>query len=126
MALKIALKPQERMIVGGAVVRNAGNSTGHLIVENKVPVLRQRDIMGEAEANTLVRRLYFTIQLVYIDQQTPQPHIRAYWHLAKDLLTACPALSPQLDRIGKEILAGRYYPALKIAGRLVKTEKEEG
>jgi flagellar protein FlbT len=125
MALKISLKPNERMIVGGAVVRNAGNTAYRLIIENKVPVLRQRDIMGEAEADTLRRRLYFTIQLIYIDQQRPEPHLTAYWQIVRRLLTEDPQLLPTVDRISHEILAGRYYQALKLARELVKMEQEE-
>ncbi len=45
MALKISLKPHEKMILGGAVITN-GNSMGcHLVIENKVPILREKDIL---------------------------------------------------------------------------------
>ena len=125
MALKITLKPNERMIVGGAVVQNAGSVACRLIIENRVPVLRQRDIMGEAEADTLLRRLYFTIQLIYVDQQTPEPHLAAYWELVRQLLTATPQMLERVDCISAEILAGRYYRALKLARELVKTEQKE-
>ena len=37
MALKISLKPNESLIIGGAVITN-GNSKSDLIVENNVPV----------------------------------------------------------------------------------------
>ena len=124
MALKITLKPQERMIVGGAVLRNGSSGSCHLIIENRVPVLRQRDIMGEAEASTLIRRLYFTIQLIYIDQQTPEPHLAAYWHLAKMLLSEDPQQAALVNRISGEIVAGRYYPALKLASKLVNMEQK--
>jgi flagellar protein FlbT len=126
MALKISLRPGERMIVGGAVVCNGSAGVCHLIVENKVPVLRQRDIMGEAEATTLRRRIYFAIQLIYIDQQTPAPHVAAYWELVKDLLSREPEQAGALDRISAQVLAGRYYEALKLAAKLMKTETERG
>ncbi len=126
MALKISLKPQERMIIGGAVVRNGSSGACHLIIENKVPLLRQRDIMGEAEATTVRRRIYFTIQLIYIDQQTPAPHIAMYWELVKRLLHQEPEQAGAVDRISGQILAGRYYEALKGAAKLVKEENESG
>ena len=43
MGLKITLKPGERMIIGGAVITNAGTKC-HFIVENTVPILRDKDI----------------------------------------------------------------------------------
>ena len=39
MALKIALKPHEKMILAGAVVTN-GNTPASLIIENEVTLLR--------------------------------------------------------------------------------------
>ncbi|MCP4374071.1 MAG: flagellar protein FlbT, partial [Deltaproteobacteria bacterium] len=42
MALKITLKPNERMIIDGAVITN-GSTVTDFIIENKVPILRQSD-----------------------------------------------------------------------------------
>ncbi len=66
MALKITLKPQERVIIGGAAVTN-GSARSILIIENDVPILREKDIMSEINANTPCKHLYFIIQLMYID-----------------------------------------------------------
>jgi flagellar protein FlbT len=46
MALKLSLKPGEKMIIGGAVVKN-GDAKAELFIENQVPLLREKDIMGE-------------------------------------------------------------------------------
>ncbi|NIP22383.1 MAG: flagellar protein FlbT, partial [Aliifodinibius sp.] len=48
----MTLKPDEKMIVGGAVVTNGNSSNIHLIIENKVPVLRQKDILTEKKATS--------------------------------------------------------------------------
>ena len=51
MALRLKLKPGERVIVGGAVVRN-GSSRAELFVENDTPVLRE--VPSPVTANTAV------------------------------------------------------------------------
>ena len=66
MALRISLKPHEKMILGGAVIANDNNAACHLIIKNRVPILREKDILSEEEANSPSRRLYFVIQLMYI------------------------------------------------------------
>ena len=58
MPLKITLKPRERLILGGAVLRNGDGAT-HLLVENEVPILRERDILTEKNAASPCRRVYF-------------------------------------------------------------------
>jgi len=45
MPLRLTLKSQERVIIGGAVVKN-GDSRTELHVENKVPILRETDILS--------------------------------------------------------------------------------
>ena len=49
MSLKLRLKPDEKVIIGRAVIRN-GPKACDLLVENNVPILRQKDILTEAEA----------------------------------------------------------------------------
>jgi flagellar protein FlbT len=124
MALKITLKPNEKMIVGGAVVTN-GNAAGcDLIIENKVPLLREKDIMNEKEADSLARRIYFTIQLMYIDEGNLTTHHKAYWELVKDLIGVEPRLLGLIDQVNEHIVSSKYYQALKLAGELIHHEQE--
>lgn len=123
MALKIKLKPHERMIVGGAVVMN-GETKCDLIIENEVPVLRDKDIMREKDANTPSKRIYFIIQLMYIDVSDPVGKHNIYWSLVKDFLDAAPRTADTLAEISSLIIEGKYYPALKLARKLIDYEKE--
>jgi flagellar protein FlbT len=123
MALKISLKPHERMIIGGAVVTN-GDSRTRLVIENKVPLLREKDILSEQEANSPARRIYFTVQLMYVDEENLMTHHELYWNLVEELVRAAPSVITLVDQISEHILFGRYYQALKIAQQLIEYEEE--
>ena len=124
MALRITLKPREKMILGGAVITNGNGFRCNLIIENKVPILREKDILNESEANSLCRQLYFAIQLMYIDEENLAAHQKIYWKLVKDLINAAPSSMILIDQISEEILGGRYYQALKLAKQLIDYEQE--
>ena len=124
MALKITLKAGERMILGGAVVVNANRSNCKLLIENKVPILRQNDIMTTDEANTPCRRIYFSIQLMYIDEAHLATHHDTFWELVKEVAAAAPSTTGLIDQIGEQILQGRYYQALKLTKELIAYEQE--
>ncbi|MGA1869721.1 MAG: flagellar biosynthesis repressor FlbT [bacterium] len=124
MALKITLKPHERMVIGGAVVTNANsNTSANLIIENNVPVLREKDILSVKDANTPCTRIYFVIQLMYVDEENLVTHHNTYWKLVHDLIRAAPSVLGLVDQISEQILNGRYYQALKIAQKLIKYER---
>jgi flagellar protein FlbT len=124
MALRISLKPNEKMILGGAVITNGNGFRCNLIIENKVPILREKDILSESEANSQCRQLYFVIQLMYIDEENLEVHQKSYWKLVKDLVKAAPSSMTLIDQISEDILGGRYYQALKSAQRLIDFEQE--
>jgi flagellar protein FlbT len=124
MALKITLKPNEKMIVGGAVVTNGNAKNSDLIIENNVPVLRQKDILSEQEATSHCRQIYFIIQLMYIDGENLADHQHTYWKLVRELLEAVPRLTGLIDEINEYILIGNYYQALKLARQLIDYEQE--
>ena len=111
------------MIIGGAVVTN-GNSKSELLVENNVPILRQKDIMNEKDANSPTRRIYFVIQLMYIDEKNLALHHKNYWKLVQDFIQAVPTALPTVDQISNNILGGQYYHALKLARNLIDYEEE--
>lgn len=123
MSLKITLKPHERIIIDGAVVTN-GDSTSDLIIENNVPILRQKNIMSEREADSPCRRIYFVIQLMYVDGQNLETYHNMYWNLVRALVEVAPSVLVQIDQISEYILKAEYYQALKLAKKLMDYEED--
>ncbi|MGC2063947.1 MAG: flagellar biosynthesis repressor FlbT [Thermodesulfovibrionales bacterium] len=123
MALKITLKPGEKLIIGGAVIAN-GKTRSDFVVENTVPILREKDIMSLKDADSACKKIYFAIQLMYIDEKNMSEHHKVFWDLVKDVVGAAPSRKEQLTEISGHIIAGRYYQALKIARKLIDYEQE--
>jgi flagellar protein FlbT len=123
MPLKITLKPRERLILGGAVLCN-GPAGAHLVVENEVPILRERDILSEREANSPCRRIYFAVQLMYVDEAHLEEHLKLYWMLVKDVMTAAPSTASITGEISRLVAEKKYYQALKTARQLIEYEQK--
>ena len=123
MSLKLRLKPEEKVLVGKAVIQN-GPRTSEFVVENNVPILRQKDILTEEEANSPSRRVYFVIQLMYIDTEKLVEYHGKYWELVNDILVAAPSTRPYIEKISEQILACDYYQALKLTRKLMNYEEE--
>lgn len=123
MALRISLRPHERVIIGGAVIKN-GTSPSEMTIENNVPVLRQKNIMSDADAVSPCRRIYFVIQLMYVDEKNLEKYHKTYWDLVRDLVEAAPSLLGLIDQISEHIFRTEYYQALKLAKKLITYEEE--
>ena len=123
MALKITLKPREKFILGGAVIAN-GDAKSTFVIENDVPILREKDIMTLASANTPCKKIYFAIQLMYVDGKNLTEHHKTFWELVKDVAEAAPSRKQILQEISRHILDDRYYPALKLTKKLIEYEQE--
>lgn len=123
MPLKINLKPHEKVIIGGAVVKN-GDKSNSLFIENNVPLLREKDIMKDEDAKTFCSGIYFVIQLMYIDGKNLSKYHGTYWKLVRDLTEAVPRTVGIIDQISQHVLDEDYYQALKLAKKLLEFEKE--
>jgi flagellar biosynthesis repressor protein FlbT len=123
MALALTLKPQERVILGKAVVRNASRQSIRLVVETEIPVLRQTDILPEGQARTPCARLYLTVQMLYLEPEQQEAIQELYLRLAREVVAAAPSLSPLLQEISLHVAAGAYYRALQTAKVLRKQEE---
>lgn len=122
MALKVEIKPGERMIIGEAVVTNEG-SRARLTIEGDAPILREKDILRPEDADTPCKKIYLMIQMMYLSSD-PRRHFELYFEMLKDIMEAAPSTTPQIDAINNEILTGAYYKALKRAKLLIAYEKE--
>jgi flagellar protein FlbT len=123
MALKISLRPHERLIIGNAVIENGG-SRSEFMVENNIPILREKDIMSASDADSPCRRIYFVIQLMYVDEKNLAEHHNSYWELVKDVVEAAPSTLGLIDQISWYILGNKYYQALKLTKKLIEYERE--
>ncbi len=122
MALKIILKPYEKIIIAGAVVTNGGSGTS-LLIENNVPVLREKDILKEENVDSPARRIYFVVQLMYLDENNLAIHHQLYWRLVREFLSAAPSTVKLIENISKYILNANYYKALKLVRKLIDYEQ---
>lgn len=122
MALKVELKPGERILIGDCVVTN-GDQRTRFLLEGTAPILREKDIMTRTRADTPAKRLYLTVQLMYISDD-PRQHHDLYFAIMRDIVQAAPSAWPYIENINNHILTGDLYKALKQARKLIDYEQE--
>ena len=122
MSLKVELKPGERIIVGTAVIRN-GDVRARLHIEGDAPILREKDILTPATADSPAKKIYLAVQLMYLSGDL-SAHNEFYFPLVQDFLRAAPSALPLIAEINSRILAGDLYKALKAVRSLITYEQE--
>jgi flagellar protein FlbT len=123
MALKVELKPHERIIIGACVITNTDQRARLLIDGDNIPILREKDILTPETADTPAKLVYLAVQLMYISPD-PQVNHGTYFNLVRDIVTAAPSAWPIIEDINNHILNGDLYQALKQARRLVGYEMQ--
>ena len=123
MALKVELKPHERIIIGNCVITNTEQRARLLINGDNVPILREKDILKPEMADTPAKLIYLAVQLMYISPDARANH-GTYFNLIGDLVTAVPSVWPIIEAINNQILNGDLYQALKECKKLVAYEGE--
>jgi flagellar biosynthesis repressor protein FlbT len=122
MALVIDLKPGEKLLIGSAVITNDAQRT-RLHIAGDAPIMREKDVMKEEEANTPCKRVYFLIQCMYL-ARNPRVYHDKYFQMIKEIQDAAPSTALKFMSINDKILDGSYYKALKDAKELIKYEQE--
>ncbi len=89
MPLKLTLKPNEKVLIGTAVILNAG-AKAEIIIQNTVPVLREKDIITEGDADTITKKIYYVILSMYADPNSEKEFHDIYFKLVKELFNAYP------------------------------------
>lgn len=122
MALKVELKPNERIVIGQAVVRN-GDTRTKLFIEGNTPIMRERDIMGVDDANTPAKRIYFVLQLMYLDRDV-NAYRDQFLSLIEDFMSAAPSAWRLIKPIADYVIQVDIYKAIKAAKDLIEYETE--
>ncbi|MBL1421140.1 MAG: flagellar biosynthesis repressor FlbT [Alphaproteobacteria bacterium] len=122
MALKVELKPNEKIILGNSVITNGPNRARFYIKGNAV-ILREKDILTADSADTPCKRIYFAIQMFYLSEEETHNHTD-YFAQVNEVIAAAPTTLIFIEEINKQMLTNNYYKALKEARKLIDYEKE--
>lgn len=121
MSLKVELKPGEKIIIGESLITNDSQRT-RLFIEGSAPILREKDILTPATANTPARRIYLIVQLMYLARNVEKLKDE-YFSSINEFILASPSSIGYITDISKNILSGNLYKALKDAKLLIEHER---
>jgi flagellar protein FlbT len=123
MALVIDLKPGEKILIGTAVITNDDQRRTRLHIAGDAPILREKDVMQEEDADTPCRKIYFLIQCMYLARNPREYHER-YFSMLREIQEAAPSTALFFMKINEKVIEGSYYKALKEAKDLIDHERE--
>lgn len=120
--LKVELKPGERVVIGRSVVTN-GSTRTQLLIDGADPVLRERDIMQQEQADTPAKSVFYILQMMYLSGSA-EKLLPAYTKIVREITKAAPSFIPILDQINNYVLTGALYKGFREAKKLVVREQE--
>lgn len=125
MALKLSLKPGEKFVVNGAVIAN-GDRRSTLIIQNKVSILREKDILQQDDVQTPARRIYFPIMLMYLDGDSGHKYYEEFVMRMTEFMGVVedPEVLAECVDVSTNVMNRNYYKALMACKKLFAYEDE--
>ena len=124
MPLRLTLKPDERIIVNGCVIRNASRRQT-LTIENHADVIRGHDLLKEQEATTPVTRVYLVIQTVLVAAELREEFNPQIQKQLAELVTVFGVdHTENIIKAANFVSLGDYYKALRALNPVIKHERQ--
>lgn len=122
MTLRITLRDGEKVVVNGAVLRAMGRT--EICVESSASVLRGREIMAPADADTPARQLYFHTMMAYIDPENVEAHQDRIVATLQQVSTLLPTDEGRVATVSfaRRVASLQYYRALADCRQLISLE----
>ena len=124
MALRLTLKPNEKIVINGCVIRNADRRQT-LTIENYADVVRGVDLLDESSAATPVKKVYFFIQSALLRPEI-RKELRPIIH--KSLAELVPIFNEQIAghifEAANHVSAANYYKAMRSLREVMRYEDE--
>ena len=123
MALKLHLRANERVVINGAVLTAIKPTS--ILIHNNVSLFLERQIMRPENVTSPARRIYYTVQCVYIADLHERERFLANFEHVIGEYEAATVLKPvrdMLTQIREQVTAEKYYEALKSCNALIEHE----
>ena len=117
MPLKFTLRPGEKVIVNGAVI-GRGEEPGSFYLFNKANFLRGREVMKDGAADTIEKKLYLVIQLIYLFPENAAENLGKFETILTETMRHRADDLEALTEVARLVHSGDYYRALKATAKL--------
>lgn len=121
MPLRLTLRPHERIIVNGCVLKN-GPRRHVLEVENRADVLRGDDMLEDATAQTPARRLAYHIQICLVSPQHRSDFTPRILDGLEQLAAALPRFARNIAEAETQLRIADYYAAFRALAEVIAHE----
>ena len=123
--MNITLRAGERFFINGAVIRIDRKASIELL--NEVTFLLENHVMQAEEAKTLIRQIYFAVQIMLMDPPAAANAAPLARSLIDSALAAyrAPELTAGLKGVAASLARGRNFEALKALRGLFTLEDKE-
>ena len=122
--LKLTLKPRERVVVNGCVIRN-GDRRQALIVENRADIVRETDLLKPEAQSTPVSKVYFLLQTALIRPETREQVLSMIQKGLADLAVCFgPDMRARIMQAANHVSISDYYKAMSELRAVLKYEAE--
>ncbi len=124
MSLSLKLRPNERLIVNGCVLRN-GPRRAEIIIETYADVLRGDELLDAETARTPTRLLGYFIQIAMVskaDRAEYAAKIREHGAGLRGVYIG--ERATQLDAVLREVDANEFYAAWRALRPLIEREDQ--
>lgn len=122
MPLRITLKPFERLIINGALIKN-GSRNSDFLIENQCKFLREGEIIHESEANTPCKKLCVTLQVIHLSEDTVELE-NLFFQQAVDVMKMMPSAALFMTAIQDALAENNTHAAIKAGRQLVYHERD--
>jgi flagellar biosynthesis regulator FlbT len=116
MPLKIRVKPEGKILAGGAVLKNVGNKVADLLILSDSPVLREGYMMNvDRSGDSDFSNVYFLLQVIYLFRGKDKPMDNLVIETVKSFGKLYPAYEAEVSQIILHLEARESFKALKVA-----------
>ncbi len=116
MPLKIRVKPEGKILAGGAVLKNVGNRPADLLVLSDSPVLREDYMMNVSRRDESdISNVYFLLQVIYLFKGKDKPMDSFVIQTIKSFAKLYPNFEADTNQIIAHLEGNESFKALKVA-----------
>lgn len=121
MPLKLEFKSGDKLMINGAVIENIG-ANAKVLVHNEAAILRNKEVLSEADEATPAARVYLALQCAYMFPDQVDKYMKMFGDYLNDYIQACPSAKNIGAEIQDTVAEGKIYKALKKTHELIAHE----